>query len=136
VALDALGHLMVSDPVAGNGAVREYDATTGATVNANFITGLTGPEGLGLDGNNHLFVTNSNFGVNTVGEYDATTGATINAAFISSQGLAGPVDVVFMTAPEPSSLLLVAAAAGLGVAIRRRERRARRSSAGSDKDGR
>jgi hypothetical protein len=74
----------------GNNTVGEYDATTGATINASFITGLTGlPFGLALDGKNHLFVTNS--GQNTVGEYDATTGATIDAAFINGQGLATPI---------------------------------------------
>ena len=67
------------------GIVGEYDATTGAAINANFITGLISPAGLALSGNN-LFV--SNFGSTTVGEYNATTGAAINANFIT--GLNGP----------------------------------------------
>ena len=60
--------------------VSEYDANTGATINANFIT-APNPEGLALLGN-HLFV--ANFTPNgTVGEYDANTGAAINANFIT-----------------------------------------------------
>ena len=67
--------------------VGEYNAITGATVNAAFISG-TNPTGLALDGNNHLFVINRTN--TTVGEYNATTGATINAAFINGQGLNDP----------------------------------------------
>ena len=67
------------------GIVGEYDATTGAVINANLMTALNGPAGLALSGNN-LFV--SNFGSTTVGEYNATTGAAINANFIT--GLNGP----------------------------------------------
>jgi hypothetical protein len=66
-----------------NGNVGEYDATTGATINANFINGINYPLGLALDGNNHLFVANVNSTTNGVGEYNASTGATINASFIS-----------------------------------------------------
>ena len=89
----------------------EYDATTGATLNAHFISmGLVGPGGLALDGNNHLFVTSDN--INTVGEFDATTGATINPTFINGQGLNGPQALVFVPAPvpEPGTLALVGAA--------------------------
>jgi hypothetical protein len=32
----------------GNGSVGEYDATTGAAINANFITGLSGPAELAV----------------------------------------------------------------------------------------
>ncbi|HTD15624.1 MAG TPA: hypothetical protein VK673_10610 [Chthoniobacterales bacterium] len=62
------------------GTVGKYDATTGAPVNANFITGLNEPERLALSGND-LFVANAATG--TVGEYDASTGAAINANFIT-----------------------------------------------------
>jgi hypothetical protein len=76
--------------------VGEYNATTGAAINGNFINnsqGLNGPEGLARDGNNHIFVTNVN--TNTVGEYNATTGATVNATFITSgQGLAQPLGLL------------------------------------------
>ena len=81
MVIDRNNHLFVG----GSGVVGEYDATTGATINANFITGLTGaPQALVLDGNNHLYLDD----VNLVGEYDATTGATINANFIG--GLNNP----------------------------------------------
>jgi hypothetical protein len=64
---------------------REYNATTGAAINASFITGLSEPEGLAVSGND-LFVVNTL--ADTVGEYNATTGAVINANFIT--GLLGP----------------------------------------------
>ncbi|MBV8277015.1 MAG: hypothetical protein JO170_17405 [Verrucomicrobia bacterium] len=67
-------------------AVGEYNATTGAVINANFITGLNKPTGIVLSGDN-LFV--ANFGSGTVGEYDARTGAAINANLIT--GLSGLV---------------------------------------------
>ena len=65
-----------------NGAniVGEYDATSGAAINANLITGLNLPRGLALSGNNLLV---SNVGGTTVGEYNATTGAVINATLIA-----------------------------------------------------
>jgi hypothetical protein len=63
-----------------NGTVSEYDATTGAAINANFITGLDVPSGLAVKGNT-LFVANQGNG--TVGVYNATTGAAINANFIT-----------------------------------------------------
>ena len=47
VALAVLGNtLFVADD--GNGAVGEYDAKTGAAINASFITGLTDPFGLAV----------------------------------------------------------------------------------------
>ncbi len=68
--------------------VSKYDATTGAVINANFITGLDYPVNLAIFGND-LFV--ANYHSYAVGEYDATTGATINANFITmnSQGTGG-----------------------------------------------
>jgi hypothetical protein len=71
--------------VSQGSTVGEYDATTGAAINANFITGLSAPVGLALSGNT-LFVANNGSG--TVGEYNATTGAAINANFIT--GLSNP----------------------------------------------
>ena len=60
--------------------VSEYDATTGALIKVNFITGLDEPYGLAAFGNN-LFVANA--GTSTVGEYDAFTGAVVKANFIT-----------------------------------------------------
>jgi hypothetical protein len=78
----------------GDDTIGEYDATTGATINANFITGLQNPTGLAVLGNT-LFVANqtSNSGSpmfipGTVGEYNSTTGAAINVNFIT--GLSSP----------------------------------------------
>jgi hypothetical protein len=65
--------LYVSE-VGGTFKVGEYNATTGAAINANFITGLNYPTGLAVSGN-ILFVASRNRG--TVEEYNATTGAAI-----------------------------------------------------------
>jgi hypothetical protein len=46
-------NLFVADR--NTGTVGEYNATTGATINANFITGLSTPLGIAVSGNN-LFV--------------------------------------------------------------------------------
>lgn len=69
-----------------NGAVAEYNATTGARNTAFTPFTPNSVRGLTLSGNT-LYVVNVNS--NTVGTYNATTGAVINAAFISS-GLNGP----------------------------------------------
>ena len=86
--------LVASDNGASPGQVGEYNAVTGATVDANFIPAVGGGmHSLALDGNNHIFVSNG--ADNTVGEYNATTGATINATFINSgQGLDIPFGMV------------------------------------------
>lgn len=82
--------------VAGGGSVGTYNATTGAPISPNFITGLSGPEALAVSGNT-LYVSNlgpwptavPNLG--TVGKYDATTGTAVNATLIGA--LNGPVDI-------------------------------------------
>jgi hypothetical protein len=123
--LDALNHLLVAQ-LGANTVVGEYDATTGAAINPALITGQSGigAWGISLDDNNHLFWIN--LLSNSISEFDAISGATINPAFINGQGLSGPKSVLFMSVPEPSSLLLVTAAAGVGLARRRG-----RKSAGS-----
>jgi hypothetical protein len=79
------------------GVVGEYNATTGAPINADFISGLNFPFGLALSGNT-LFVANS--ASNTVGAYDATTGAPINASLITGlrdpYGLAASGNTLFV----------------------------------------
>jgi DNA-binding beta-propeller fold protein YncE len=82
------------------GIVSKYNATTGAPINAKFITGLHGPF-LGLVLNTsgrRLFVANSSNLTNSVGQYNATTGAPINARFIT--GLNAPVGLAVM-GPTP-----------------------------------
>src|SRR5271166_6271769 len=67
--------------VSGASKVGKYDATTGAAINANFITtGLSNPFQLAVLGNNLFVVNQFNFGVD---EYNATTGALIKANFVS-----------------------------------------------------
>ena len=80
----ARAQLFVSQSNAGS--VGEYDATTGAAINASFITGLNQPLfGIAVSGK-HFFVVNND---TTVGEYDAGTGEAINVSFIT--GLNGPL---------------------------------------------
>jgi hypothetical protein len=64
----------------GPGVVDEYDAATGAAINANLITGLCFQSNAVALFGNDLFVSNAT--LNTIGEYNATTGAVINANFI------------------------------------------------------
>ena len=71
--------LYIADAVSAR--IGQYDATTGATINANFITGLAGPYGLLVAGN-ALYVSNPGT-LQVFGKYDATTGAAI-AGFNSS----------------------------------------------------
>ena len=82
-------NLYVSQNLSASSLVGKYDATTGAAINANFITTApVGAFGLALSGN-HLFVSSGQDLGTGVAEYDATTGAVINASFIS--GIQYPV---------------------------------------------
>ena len=78
--------------------IGKYNATTGETINASFITGLKRPIALALSGKK-LFV--ANFNGKTGGEYDAETGAAINASFITGlkrpSGLAVSRHELFVT---------------------------------------
>lgn len=69
--------------------VGEY-TTTGAAINANFITGLNNPIGIATS-NGKVYVYNGTFnggpGAGAVGVYDAATGSAINRSLI--QGLPG-----------------------------------------------
>ena len=77
-----------------NSTVGEYDAKTGATINASFIAaGLSAPVGLAVQGNT-LFVADPGNG--TVGEYDARTGNAINPSFIT--GLDIPLGIAVKSA--------------------------------------
>jgi hypothetical protein len=75
---------------AGQGSIAEYNATTGALINASFIAGLSGPEGITISGNNLYVVNNAAYdgpyhqlsNVGSIGEYNATTGAAINASLV------------------------------------------------------
>jgi hypothetical protein len=66
-------------PNSGTGTLREYNAVTGAAINASFITGLNSPPNFALLGNNP-YVSDRIF--SNLGVYNATTGAPINTSFI------------------------------------------------------
>ncbi len=70
----------------GNGTIGKY-TTSGGTVNASLVSGLSGPAYLALSGSN-LFVGNQDSGA--VGEY-TTSGGTINATLLS--GLNDPLGI-------------------------------------------
>ncbi|HEX4146566.1 MAG TPA: choice-of-anchor Q domain-containing protein [Pirellulales bacterium] len=63
-----------------DGTISEYNATTGATINASLITGLTTPGDIAVSGGN-LYVASDG----SIGEY-TLSGATINAALIAGSG--------------------------------------------------
>ena len=83
-------------PSTADGTIGEYNATTGAPINASLVTGLTGfGFQIAVSGAN-LFVA----GINglapsatngTIGEY-TTSAATVNASFLT--GLKGPTGIV------------------------------------------
>ena len=82
------GNIFVAN--SGNGTIGEY-TTSGATVNASLISGLTVPLGIAVSGGD-IFVSSLGnaadaTGAGLIGEY-TTSGATVNASLIS--GLTGP----------------------------------------------
>lgn len=124
------GNLYVTNFSGSTGAVLRFNGTTGAFID-DFVTfdgtnSLPRPLVFGPDGN--LYV--GYFGNGDVLRYNGTTGAFIDV-FVApgSGGLGGPTFLLFHdistgSAPEPSSLVLLAT--GLGVALtifRRRDSR-------------
>ena len=79
-------------------------SSSGATINASLITGLSQPSEMAIYGND-LYVAEDNAG--KVGEY-GLDGSTINASLIT--GLTAPTALLIYPAPEPSAIAL----AGLG----------------------
>ena len=73
----------------GNNTIGVYDATTGATIDSSFISGLRFAGGIAASGGN-LFVVNDS---DTIGKYSATTGAMIDRSFISSGSFASDIAV-------------------------------------------
>src|SRR3954452_1187393 len=57
------GAILVGNVGGGSQSARVglYDSSSGAVINANFVTG-TFPNALALDANNHIFVANSSTG--------------------------------------------------------------------------
>jgi hypothetical protein len=70
----------------GDGTIGEY-TTSGATVNATLVTGLSEPAGIAVSGPD-IFVVNDGSG--SIGEY-TTSGSTVNASLVS--GLSEPVGI-------------------------------------------
>ncbi|MEO6847883.1 MAG: PEP-CTERM sorting domain-containing protein [Chthoniobacterales bacterium] len=86
VAIDIANNLLYVANF-GSGKIGEYNLTTGASINTDFVTGLSGPLYLALDGGGSLFVSNYTGG--TIGKYNASTGIAVNASFITLAGVAG-----------------------------------------------
>lgn len=119
--------------ISSNKMVGEYNATTGAVINASFVTGLNVPEGLAILGN-RLLVASNNDG--TVGAYGIPAVASAGNTPTSTDPdfLAGLTYPNFIAvAPEPGTwTLLVLGGAGLlaGWTLKRcRALRARAQSA-------
>src|SRR4029078_6423811 len=85
-AMAGTAHGQIFETNAGSGTIGEY-TTSGATLNASLVSGLSNPNGLAVSGSD-LFVVNT--GTGTVGEY-TTSGATVNASLIS--GLTSPISI-------------------------------------------
>jgi len=94
--------------------VGEY-TTSGATVNASLVSGLSYPYAIAVSGPD-LFVTSATLG--TIGEY-TTSGVTVNASLVS--GLDRPSGIA-VAVPEPARLGLLGLAGGM-LLMRRRENR-------------
>jgi DNA-binding beta-propeller fold protein YncE len=76
----------------GTGTIGEYDATTGAVINASLISGFSNPVALAVSGP-YLYVADNTAG--TIGEY-STSGSPISPSLISLAGVDG------MTVSGPS----------------------------------
>jgi hypothetical protein len=86
MAGQAHGQIFLTNRPGSGATIGEYDATTGAAINASLVSGLNDPIGIAASGGN-LYVAEYQSG--TIGEYNATTGATVNASLVS--GLTNPV---------------------------------------------
>ena len=108
--------------------VGEYNATTGAVINASFVTGLSAPVGLAVLGNRLLVANTSG---NTVGAYGIPATAafgnvpTSSTPSFLSTGLNGPDFVAVV--PEPSAWALLATGTAALVLARRPRRAAARA---------
>jgi streptogramin lyase len=60
--------------------ISTYNATTGALLSANFITGVYNPNSVVIDGQGRLYVTTNNAQVSV---YDAASAQLLNAALVS-----------------------------------------------------
>ena len=93
----------------------EYNATTGATINAHFIGLNDSRHAIAMDALNHLLVADGGTvlpggqyvpGSGSIGEYDGATGATIDANFVAG------LDFPFGLALDGSNHLFVCNDAG------------------------
>jgi diphthamide biosynthesis methyltransferase len=97
-------------------AIGKYDAITGATVNANLITGLHDPLYLAIADQNLLVV---NVGNGVIGEY-ALDGTIVNASLFTKANATGIA--VVGAIPEPSTYAALAGLCALAVATLMRRR--------------
>ena len=66
----------------GSGTVGEYNATTGAAINAKFITGLNGPSGVAFTVKGSTLFAAQVF-AGAVSEFDANSGALVFNNFVT-----------------------------------------------------
>ena len=86
---------------AAGGSVGTYNATSGAPIKQNLVTGLSRPEGIATLGNT-VFVSILASGLGNVATYDATSGDPIKPSFIT--GMRSPYGLAVATSsgPEPA----------------------------------
>lgn len=123
--VDSNGILFLASGAGGASAsttISTYDAITGQSLNAAFITGLVSIVSMSLDGSGRLYVATAT----SVGVYDAINGVVINTQLIN----AGAQEIAVSPIPEPSAFTAIVAVGTAGIAIvRRRMRRSRGTGA-------
>ena len=113
-------NLFVTNDAAGT--IGEYNATTGATVNASLVSGLSNPVGIAVAGSNLFVVSAGNAdGYGTIGEYNATTGGTVNASLVS--GLSAEFGIAVQAASAPGTIALSNSSVTLGRCVAAAQRR-------------
>ena len=109
------GNLYVTDE--GSTTVGEYNATTGAAINASLITGINNPYGISTLANGNLVIA-SESPQGPVYEYDPN-GNLLSSSYVTGPGVQYATGIV--ATPEPQAwVLLLAGMAALVVLTRKR----------------
>lgn len=80
IGLAVSGNSLYTTRPQDSNKIGEYNATTGAAINATLVTGLSTPQAFTLDGLGHMYVVND--GTGTIGKYN-TDGSVVNASLVT-----------------------------------------------------